>query len=417
MVAIAEIERAARTIAGQVRETPVLSAGEISRRAGGEVRLKAENLQHTGSFKVRGARNRVAMLSDDELARGVVAASAGNHAQAVAVAAGSRGTRAVLYMPDQAPIAKIEAVRGYGGEVRLVEGGFDDAGAAARAAAERDRLTLIHAFDDPIVLAGQGTIGLEIAAQAPETRQVVVALGGGALAAGIAIAVKDRLANVRVVGVQAEACAPYPPSLEARRPIGARSAATICDGIAVKQPGELTLPLVSEFVDQVVTVSDDEVAQAMVLLLERSKLVVEGAGAVAVAALLAGKVDPVAGGETCAVLSGGNVDAARLVECIRLGETAAGRRLAFSTVVPDRPGALARLVDTVAAEGANVLDVVHIREGVDLHVRETGIRLVLQTDGSEHGARIIEAVCEQGFAVQPETADRSPSDAAGTRAR
>ena len=221
----------------------------------------------------------------------------------------------------------------------------------AREAAEREGLTLIHAFDDPVVLAGQGTIGLEIAAQAPETRLVVVAVGGGALAAGIAIAVKDRLPGVRVVGVQSDACAPYPPSLEAHRPIGARSASTICDGIAVKRPGELTLPLVSEFVDEVVTVSDDDVAQAMVLLLERSKLVVEGAGAASVAALLAGKVEPPAEGETCAVLSGGNVDAARLVECIRLGETAAGRRLVFSTVVPDRPGALARLVDTVAERG------------------------------------------------------------------
>ncbi len=404
-VGISEIERAAATIHGQVRETPVLSAGEISRRVGGPVTLKAENLQRTGSFKVRGAHNRIAALSETELAAGVVAASAGNHAQAVAVAAASRGTRAVLYMPEEAPIAKIEAVRGYGGEVRLVGGSFDDAVAAAVEAAEGEGWTLIHAFDDPVVLAGQGTIGLEIAAQAPATSTVVVAVGGGALAAGIAIAVKRRLASVRVVGVQSEACAPYLPSLAADRPIGARSAATICDGIAVKRPGDLALPLVSEFVDEIVTVSDDDVAQAMVLLLERSKLVVEGAGAISVAALLAGRVEPAGDGETCAVLSGGNVDAARLVECIRLGETAAGRRLAFSTVVPDRPGALARLVDTVAREGANVLDVAHIREGVDLHVRETGIRLVLQTDGSEHGERILAAVREQGFAAQPETSE------------
>ena len=398
-VGVAEIERAAETIRGRVRETPVVSAGEVSRRTGGMVRLKAENLQRTGSFKVRGAQNRIAALDDDELAAGVVAASAGNHAQAVAVAARSRGTNAVLYMPEDAPIAKIEAVRGYGGEVRLVPGSFDDAGAAAVEACEREGLTLIHAFDDPVVLAGQGTIGLEIARQAPETRLVVVAVGGGALIAGIAIAIKDRLPDARVVGVQSDACAPYPPSLEAHRPIGARSASTICDGIAVKRPGELTLPLVSEYVDQVVTVSDDAVAEAMVLLLERSKLVVEGAGAASVAALLSGSVEPPADGEVCAVLSGGNVDAARLVECIRLGETAAGRRLVFSTVVPDRPGALAGLVATVAEAGANVLDVVHIREGVDLHVRETGIRLVLQTDGPGHGERIIAAVREQGFTL------------------
>ncbi len=401
-VAPEDIERAAETIRGLVRMTPVTSAGEISDRVGAPVRLKAENLQRTGSFKLRGAQNRIAALSADELAAGVVAASAGNHAQAVAVAARSRGTEAVLYMPESAPIAKIEAVRGYGGEVRLVYGSFDEAAAAVREAVEREGLTLIHGFDDPIVLAGQGTVGLEIAEQAPETKLVVVAIGGGALAAGIAIAVKDRLPGVRVVGVQSDACAPYPASLDAKRPVGARSASTICDGIAIKRPGELTLPLVAEFVDEVVTVSDDEVAQAMVLLLERSKLVVEGAGAASVAALLAGKVELPPEGEVCALLSGGNVDAARLVECIRLGETAAGRRLVLSTVVPDRPGALARLVGSVAEQGANVLDVVHIREGVDLHVRETGIRLVLQTDGPEHGERILAAVREHGFSVAVE---------------
>jgi threonine dehydratase len=398
----AEIELAAATIRGHVRETPVYSAGEISDRVGAIVRLKAENLQRTGSFKIRGAQNRIAAMGDRELAAGVAAASAGNHAQAVAVAARSRGTKAVLFMPEGAPIAKIEAVRGYGGEVRLFPGSFDEAAREARAAVEREGLTLIHGFDDPVVLAGQGTIGLEIAAQAPAVRQIVVSVGGGALAAGIAIAAKDRIEGVVVVGVQSDRCAPYPESIAARQPIGARATSTICDGIAIKRPGELTLPLVAEYVDEIVTVSDDEVAQAMVLLLERSKLVVEGAGAAPVAALLTGKVAPPSQGETCAVLSGGNVDTARLVECIRLGETAAGRRLAFSTVVPDRPGALARLVRTVAEQGANVLDVAHIRDGVDLHVRETGIRLVLQTDGSEHGERILAAVREHGFSIRPE---------------
>ncbi len=401
-VDIDAIEHAARTIAGEVRQTPIVEAGEISRRCGARVVLKAENLQRTGSFKVRGAINRIAALSEAELARGVVAASAGNHAQAVAVAAASRGARAVLYMPDDAPIAKVEAVERYGGEVRPVVGSYDDAAAAAREAAERDGLIAVHAFDDPVVLAGQGTIGLELAAQVPDASMIVVAVGGGALAAGIAIAAKERLGDVRVIGVQSDRCAPYPPSLEARRPVGARAVSTICDGIAVKRPGDLTLPLVSEFVDEVVTVTDDEAAQAMVLLLERSKLVVEGAGAASVAALLAGKVSVPSQGTVCAVLSGGNVDAARLVECIRLGETASGRRLVFSTVIPDRPGALARLVATVADLGANVIDVIHIREGLDLHVRETGIRLVLQTDGPDHGAQILASVREQGFAARPE---------------
>jgi threonine dehydratase len=404
-VGIAEIEAARERIRGQVRETPVLPAGEISRRAGAPVWLKAENLQRTGSFKLRGALNRIATLDRPALDAGVVAASAGNHAQAVAVAARSRDARAVLFMPESAPVAKVEAVRGYGGDVRLVAGSYDDAAEEARRAAREEGLTLVHAFDDPVVLAGQGTIGLEIAEQAPEARLVVVAVGGGALAAGTAIAIKARIPGVRIVGVQCEACAPYPPSLEAHEPVRARSANTICDGIAVKRPGELTLPLVAEHVDQIVTVSDDDVAQAMVLLLERSKLVVEGAGAASVAALLAGRIPPPPQGHVCALLSGGNVDAARLVECIRLGETAAGRRLVFSTVVPDQPGALARLVGIVAEQGANVLDVVHLREGVELHVRETGVRLVLQTEGSEHGESILEAVRAAGFRVLAQGAD------------
>jgi threonine dehydratase len=400
-IGIAEIERAATAIAGEVRETPVLVAGEIGRRFGGPVVLKAENLQRAGSFKIRGATNRIAQLGQSETS--VVAASAGNHAQAVALAAGKRGLRAELFMPANAPLAKIEAVRRYGGEVKLVEGSFDDALAAARERAAGGDATLIHAFDDPQVLAGQGTIGLEIAAQAPRTALIVVAVGGGALAAGIAIAARHRLPGVRVVGVQSEACAPYIESLHARRPIGARSARTICDGIAVKRPGELTLPLVAEHVDEIVTVSDDEVAEAMVLLLERSKLVVEGAGAASVAAMLAGKVEPPAEGDTCAVLSGGNVDATRLAECIRLGETVAGRRLAFATVVPDRPGALSSLLGAVAEQRANVIDVSHLREGVDLHVGETGIRLVLQTDGREHAEEILAAVREHGFEVTVES--------------
>jgi threonine dehydratase len=395
-IGVGEIERAARTIAGAVRTTPVLNAGEISRRFGATVMLKAENLQRTGSFKVRGANNLLAALAPEELARGVVAASAGNHAQAISLAARERGARAVIYMPEDAPLAKIDAVRRYGGEVRLVDGLVERAFDEAQACAEREGLIFAHAFDDPVVIAGQGTIGLEIAEQAPAAKLVVVAIGGGALSTGIAIAVKDRLPGVRVVGVQSDRCAPYARS-EDRLP-------TICDGIAVKRPGRITRPLVDEWIDEVVTVSDDDVAQAMVLLLERSKLVVEGAGAASVAALLAGRIEPPEEGETVAVLSGGNVDASRLVECIRLGENASGRRLVFSTVVPDRPGALASLVATVAEERANVLDVAHIREGIDLHVRETEIRLVLQTDGPEHGERILEAVRKAGFPARREAA-------------
>jgi threonine dehydratase len=397
-----DVVRAGQVIAGQVRETPVLPAGELSRRVGGDVVLKADCIQLTGSFKVRGVFHKMSSLSPAELRAGMVAASAGNHAQAVALAADRLGSHADLFMPAETPLAKIAAVRGYGGKVHLVDGSYDEAAEEARRFAEGEDGTLIPPFDDTDIVAGQGTVGLEIARQAPSTRLVVVPLGGGGLASGVAIAIKSKLRGARVIGVQAEVCSPYVESVAAHRPIGARSVNTICDGIAVKRPGELTLPLVERHLDEIVTVSDDEVAQAMVLLLERSKLVVEGAGAVGVAALLAGKVQPARDGDTCAVLSGGNVDASRLAECIRLGETAAGRRLVIWTVVPDRPGALAALLRIVAEHGANVVDVEHIREGVELHVRETAIELVLQTDGPRHSELILEAIRAEGFAARPE---------------
>jgi threonine dehydratase len=401
-VSIEDVEDAARVIAGHVRETPLLPAGELSRRVGARVLLKAENLQVTGSFKSRGATRVIRRLPQEALRRGVVAASAGNHAQAVAFAAREAGAKALLVMPEEAPIAKVAAVRQYGGEVRLHGGTYDDAHAEARRLAEADGRTLVHAFDAPEVVAGQGTVGLELAEGAPDVRLVVVPLGGGGLAAGTALAVKDRLPEARVVGVQAEACAPYIDSLAAHRPIGARSANTICDGIAVKRPGDFTLPLVERYVDEVVTVSDDQVAQAMVLLLERSKLVVEGAGAVAVAALMHGQVGAPEEGQVCAVLSGGNVDASLLSEAIRLGETAAGRRMVLSTVVPDRPGALAGLLRVVADCGGNVVDVEHLRDGIDIHVRETAIKLVLQTRGPESNQEILDAARAEGFSVRVE---------------
>jgi threonine dehydratase len=399
----ADVEDAERVISGRVRQTPLLPTGELGRRVGARVLLKAENLQLTGSFKARGATNMIRRLPEEALAAGVVAASAGNHAQAVAFAARDAGTRAVLVMPQQAPVAKVAAVQQYGGEVELVEGGYDEAGAVAGRLAEERGLTLVHAFDQPPVVAGQGTIGLEIARVAPETGLIVVPLGGGGLAAGIALAASAALPEARVVGVQAEACAPYIDSLAARRPVGARSANTICDGIAVKRPGDFTLPIVERYVDEVVTVSDDQVAEAMVLLLERSKLVVEGAGAVAVAALMHGRVDVGDADTVCAVLSGGNVDASLLSECIRLGETAAGRRMVLSTVVPDRPGALAGLLRVVADCGANVVDVEHLRDGIDLHVRETAIKLVLQTRGADSNRELLDAARSEGFSIRVET--------------
>jgi threonine dehydratase len=350
------------------------------------VGLKAENLQMTGSFKLRGAANAIAKLSPDRLARGIVAASAGNHAQAVARAGADAGAKVTVCMPGDCPLAKLEAVRALGAEVQLVEGSYEEAQEAARTLAESEGRSLIHAFADPDVIAGQGTVGLELAADAPDTRLIVVPMGGGGLAAGVAIAARDRLERVRVVAVQA----------------AERTRRTIADGIAVKQPAELTARLVEEHVDDVVAVSDDEIAQAMVHLIERSKLVVEGAGAAGVAAVLCGRVEPPAGGSACIVLSGGNVDASLLAECIRMGETAAGRRAVLKTALPDRPGALDALLRVVADHGANIVDVAHLREGVDLHVRETLIRLVIQTHGREHGLEIAEAMRSRGFDVDVE---------------
>src|SRR3954449_2190721 len=391
MVGPGDVARAAEAVAGVARETPVLPAKRLARQVGGELWLKLENLQVTGSFKVRGAVNRLDALTDDERDAGVLAASAGNHAQAVAWAARRFGIKATLFMPVEAPLAKIAAVREYGGEVRLVEGMLEEAFTAARAHANESGGTFVHAFDDPVVIAGQGTAGLELLRQVPNIGMVVVPIGGGGLIAGVATALRAASPGVRVVGVQSEAVAPYAGIEPAAAP------STICDGIAVKRPGEITQPLVEELVDEIVTVSDDETAQAMVHLLERSKQVVEGAGAVGVAALMHGRVEPAEEGTTVVVLSGGNVDATLLVEAIRLGETAAGRRMILATKIPDRPGGLATLLGLVAKLGANVLDVEHLRDGMDLHVRETAVQLVLQTRGPEHDEQIVEAVRAAGY--------------------
>src|SRR3954464_9818379 len=395
MVAPDDVLQAARAVEGVARQTPVLPAKQLSRQVGGQLWLKLENLQVTGSFKVRGAVNRLSAMTDAEREAGVVAASAGNHAQAVAWAARKLGTRATLFMPAEAPLAKIAAVHEYGGEVRLVDGMLDEAFTEARAEAERSGGTFVHAFDDPGVIAGQGPVGLELLRQVPKIAMVVVPIGGGGLIAGIATALRHENPGVRVVGVQSEAVAPYAGVEPAAAP------STICDGIAVKKPSEITRPLVERLVDEIVTVSDDEAAQAMVHLLERSKQVVEGAGAVGVAAVMQERVKPAETGATVILLSGGNVDATLLVEAIRLGETAAGRRMILATKIPDRPGGLATLLGLVAKLGANVLDVEHVRDGVDLHVRETAVQLVLQTRGPEPARAIMEAVRDAAYEPEP----------------
>jgi threonine dehydratase len=387
---LAEIQEARGRLAGVARETPVISSETLGRLSGRPVWLKAENLQRTGSFKIRGAYNRIAKLTDAERAAGVVTASAGNHGQAVAWAARECGVPATVFMPEDAPTAKIEATKSYGAEVVLAGRGFDDAVRAAQERVEAGE-TFVHAFEDPLVLAGQGTLGLELAEQlGPEVGTVVIPIGGGGLAAGIALALGELRPELRLVGVQAAACAPF----AGHAPTGN----TIADGIAVKQPGELTQSLLAGRLETVVTVTDAEIAGAILLVSERCKLTVEGAGAASVAALLADKVD--GSGATCALLSGGNIDASMLIEVLRHGLTRAGRYLVVRTRVDDRPGNLALLLALVAEERANVLEVNHHREGMDLPVTGTEIELTLVMRDEEHCEELLTHLAERGYAAE-----------------
>ncbi|HWT24993.1 MAG TPA: threonine ammonia-lyase [Solirubrobacteraceae bacterium] len=393
---------AAREAVGRVaRRTPVVSSRTISQRTGATVALKAENLQRTGSFKVRGVAAKLAALGDAGCADGVVAASAGNHAQALAAVAAARGVPCDVFVPAAAPIAKAEAARGQGATVHVGGESLDECIALATKHAESSGAAFVHPYDDPDIVAGQGSLGLELLEDVPDLARVVVPVGGGGLAAGIAIAVKSARPEVEVVGVQVAACAPYPESLARGEPVPATSALTIADGIAVKRPGDLTLRLLREWLDGLAVVEDEETAEAMFWLLERAKLVVEGAGAVGVAALLGGQVTPASGGTTVAVLSGGNVDPGLLLSIARRHETLAGRRLVISTKVPDRPGGLVGLLTRIAQAGANVVDVSHVREGVELHVRETAVELVLETRGQDHADAVLAALADAGYAAQP----------------
>ena len=395
-IRVEDVQRARDAGTGIVMRTPVLSSRTISQRAGGTVVLKAENLQRTGSFKLRGALAKIAALGD-ACGAGVVTGSAGNHAQAVAYAARSRGIPCEVFMPADASLAKTDSAAELGAAVRIVDGTVDDCVAAARDRAAEAGTAFVHPFDDRDVVCGQGTVGLELLEDVPDLAQVVVPVGGGGLAGGVALTVKQRRPQVRVVGVQPQGCAAVRDSLRAGQPVEAAAAPTIADGIAVKRPGELTLALVRRWLDGVEVVSEDDIGDAMVLLLERAKLVVEGAGAVGVAALLTGVVEPAPDGPTVAVLSGGNVDPGVLAEVARRRESSLGRRLVLLTRVPDRPGGLAAMLSRVAATGANVVDVSHVREGLDLHVRETAIELVLEIRGREHAERVLDALAADGY--------------------
>jgi threonine dehydratase len=377
----ADIEEARQRLAGVARETPVYGSETFSRIAGRDVWLKAENLQRTGAFKVRGAVNRIATLTPQQREAGVVAASAGNHGQAVAWAARDAGIPARIYVPEDAPMAKVEACRTYGSQLIMEGASFEDALAAATGDVEETGATFIHPFEDPAVIAGQGTIGLELAEQVPGARTVVIPVGGGGLAAGVALALRARQPDVHIVGVQA-----------------GKTGYTIADGIFVKRPGDLTMSILDEVLDELVDVDDEAISEAIVLLLERTKLVVEGAGAVGVAALLSGKVG--GSGSVAVVLSGGNIDPTLLISVMRHGLTLGGRYLVIRTRIPDRPGELVKLLSLIAEARGNVVSVEHHREGMDVPVAETEVELTLITRDQEHCTVLLEGMRSWGYAVE-----------------
>jgi threonine dehydratase len=369
----------------------------LSEVVGGPVYLKCENLQRTGSFKVRGAYVRIARLSDAERARGVVAASAGNHAQGVAFAAGLLGCAATVIMPEGAPLPKVEATRGYGARVVLHGTCVEDAVSEALAQAEKTGAVFIHPYDHPDVVAGQGTLGFEIVEQCPQVRTVIAPIGGGGLAAGVAVAIKDLDPAIGIVGVQAEAVAPYPASLAAGHPVSVQAGPTMADGIAVSRPGDIPFAILSELAERVVTVSEESLSRGLLLCLERAKQVVEPAGATGVAALLEHARDFVP--PAVVILSGGNIDPLLLSKLLRHGLAAAGRYLAFRCPLPDHPGSLAKLLGDLADLGANVLEVRHERLGPRLHVDEAEVVLVVETRGPAHCEEVIGALRSAGYTL------------------
>ncbi|MGH3795470.1 MAG: threonine ammonia-lyase [Pseudonocardiaceae bacterium] len=397
LVGLDQIRAAREVLRGVVRRTEMAGFRVLGQRCGVPVHLKCENRQRTGSFKLRGAYLRIQRLSAVERARGVVAASAGNHAQGVALAAAMLGTTATVFMPVTAPLPKLAATRDYGARVYQVGAVFEESLAAALEFAETVGAVFIHPFDHPDVLAGQGTVGLEILEQLPDVGTVVVPTGGGGLVGGIAAAVKGVKPDVRVIGVQAEGAAAWPASLAAGRPVRLGTPHTLADGIAVAEPGVVTFAHVSALVDEVLTVGEEELSQALLLCLERAKLVVEPAGAVAVAALLERPVRfP---GPICAVLSGGNVDPLLLMHVIQHGLSAGRRFLALRVTVPDRPGELAALLARVSDTGANVVDVSHSRVSGSLALGDVVVALSLETRGPEHCQELIAELGALGYRV------------------
>jgi threonine dehydratase len=401
LISLDDVHAAVGRLEGVAQRTPVEASRAISEATGVEVLLKCEHLQRTGSFKIRGAYNRIVQLSDDQRARGVACASAGNHAQGVALSATLAGVSATVFMPASAPLPKVEATRAYGAEIELVDGGFDDALEAAEKWTAEHNAVFIHPYDHPDIIAGQGTVGLEIVEQIPDVRTVLVPMGGGGLISGVATALKALRADVRVIGVQAAGAASFPPALAAGRSVALDEVSTIADGIACKRPGTITLAHVSAFVDEVVTVTDETIARAVLLLVERAKQVVEPAGAAGLAALLEhtanGGIIPE--GPVCVLLCGGNVDPLLLGRIISSGMVEEGRYLVLRTRLADEPGALSRLLAVAADAGANVVAVEHHRLGTRLGILEVEVELEVETRGHDHCAELVSTLRAHRYPV------------------
>lgn len=396
---LGQFEEAAAQLRDVIVRTPLEASQFLSDELGAPVHLKLENLQRTGSFKIRGATFRLSRLTAEERARGVVAASAGNHAQGVALAAQELGIRATIFMPLGVPVPKLLATRGYGAEVVLEGATVDTSLRLAAEFAERTGAVLIHPFDHADIVVGQGTLGLEVVEQVPEVETIVLGIGGGGLIAGVAAAAKARAAaagcTVRIIGVQAENAAPYPVSLKAGHPVEIQTLPTIADGILVGRPGDIPFAIIRDLVDEVVTVTDDDIARALLVLLERAKIVAEPAGAVGVAAILAGKVQP--HGTTVAIVSGGNIDPLLLQRVVAHGLAASGRYMSMRIPLPDRPGQLARVSELLAHAGANVIEVLHTRHGQGLQISEVVLQISVETRGEEHKELTLQILRDAGF--------------------
>ncbi len=401
-VKLFDIQAARKRLDGIIIPTPMIADARLSREIGANAHLKAECLQKSGSFKIRGAYNKISQLSDEEKTRGVVAASAGNHAQGVALAASLIGIKSTIVLPEIAPLTKINATRSFGGEVVLHGATFDEAVAYSRELQEKEGYTYVHAFDDELVIAGQGTIGLEMVEALPELSTVVVPIGGGGLISGIATAVKTLKPNARVIGVQAENVAWVNPSLAAGHPVYAEPGQTIADGIAVKSPGEITVPLIQELVDDVVEVSEEEIARAIFFCVQNNRLVVEGAGGAGLAALLAKKIAVRPDDTVCAVLCGGNIDANLLARVLEQVLVRQGRYIMLKLLVLDRPGMLATLLNHVAETRANVIEVFHRRAMWLAPLGRVGIEMLLEVRDNEHGREVHKHLEAAGYHVERE---------------